>query len=131
LRRSGRPVLLLAGPGEDAVTHAVRDLVPGLPILPPCGVGTLAAVVARLGAVIGNDSGPMHLAAAFGVPTFAWFGPTHPDTWTAPEPRHAVWRSSVPCRACDRTACPHWNCLPELVPERAAELVGEHLRLHG
>jgi ADP-heptose:LPS heptosyltransferase len=131
LRREGRPVLLLAGPGEDAVTRAVCERLPDLPVLPPCGVGTLAAVVARLGAVIGNDSGPMHIAAAFGVPTFAWFGPTHPDTWTAPAPRHAVWRSSVPCRACDRTVCAHWNCLPELAPERAAELVGEHLRRHG
>jgi ADP-heptose:LPS heptosyltransferase len=131
LRRAGRTLLLIAGPGEESVTNTLTALVPGLPVLPPCGVGALAAVVARLGAVVGNDSGPRHLAAAFGVTTYAWFGPTHPDTWTAPDPRHGVWHTSVPCRACDRTACPHWNCLPELEPAHAAERVLEHLARHG
>ena len=100
-------------------------------MLPPCDVSVLAAVVSRLGAVVGNDSGPLHLAAAFARPTFAWFGPTHPDTWVAPHPRHGVWHTSVPCRACDRTACPHWNCLPELEPHPAAERVLAHLAAHG
>ena len=52
--------------------------------LPPCGVGELMAVIERLAAVVGTDSGPKHLAAALGVPTFTWYGPTHPDTWSPP-----------------------------------------------
>lgn len=131
LLAAGREVLLLSGPGEEPIRDAVLGLAPGVAALPACGVGTLAAVVAVLGAVVGTDSGPRHLAAACGVPSFAWFGPTHPDTWTAPEPRHGAWQSSLPCRACDRTACPHWSCLPGLGPARAAELVLAHLETHG
>lgn len=39
----------------------------------------LMALLARARLVIGNDSGPLHLAAALGTPTLALFGPTAPD----------------------------------------------------
>jgi ADP-heptose:LPS heptosyltransferase len=130
LRQAGREVLLLAGPGEERVTGLLTRLVPGLRVLPPCDVGALAGVIARLGGVVGTDSGPRHLAAALGVPTFAWFGPTHPDNWTPDGDEHGVWWTSLPCRGCGRTACPHWNCLPGLHPEGAAELALRHFERH-
>jgi lipopolysaccharide heptosyltransferase III len=128
---SDREVMLLAGPGEEHVTETLRLLAPGLAVLPPCDVPALAAVLERLGGVVGTDSGPRHLAAALGRPTFAWFGPTHPDNWTAPDPSQGVWWTDVPCRGCNRTVCPHWVCLPELHPDRAFELVQEHFERHG
>jgi ADP-heptose:LPS heptosyltransferase len=128
---AGRAVLLLCGPGEEQVASALRGLAPGTRVLPPCDVGVLAAVIERLGAVVGTDSGPRHLAAALGVPTFGWFGPTHPDTWNPPGERHAFWWTDLPCRGCDRTSCPHWTCLPSLDPAHAAGLVLEHLERHG
>lgn len=131
LLASGQDVLLLSGPGEERVVARMRAIVPGVRVLPPCGVATLAAAVGRLRAVVGTDSGPRHLAAAQGVPTFAWFGPTHPDTWNPPGEAHGFWRTDLPCRACDRTSCPHWNCLPSLAPQHAATLVLEHLERHG
>jgi len=39
----------------------------------------LIALLARARLVVGNDSGPLHLAAALGIPTLALFGPTDPD----------------------------------------------------
>ena len=131
LLSSGRPVLLVAGPGERGVTARLTALAPGLRVLPPCGVAAMVGVIASLGALVGTDSGPRHVAAAFGVPTFSWFGPTHPDTWNPPGDRHAYWRTSLPCRACDLTACPHWNCLPALAPDLASTLVLDHLSRHG
>jgi heptosyltransferase-2 len=128
---AGYEVLLIVGPGEDALARRVRDLAPGVLVLPPCGVGPLAAVIARLRAVAGTDSGPRHLAAAFDVPSFAWFGPTHPDTWNPAGERHGFWRTELPCRGCDRTRCPHWNCLPGLAPGHAAALVLAHVERHG
>ena len=127
LRAIGRPVLLLAGPGEERVTAALTDLAAPLPVLPPCDVAVLVAVIEHIGAVVGTDSGPRHVAAALGKPTFGWFGPTHPDTWTTPDPRHGTWWSPVPCRGCDRTACPHWNCMPMLTPDAAVAAVSAHL----
>ena len=102
-------------------------------VLPPCDVRGARAVIARLGGVVGTDSGPRHVAAALGVPTFAWFGPTHPDNWTPPGDRapRVVDRR---CRAAAATApsCPHWSCLPSLDPdapphERAADHFDRHV----
>ncbi len=130
LMSAGHGVLALTGPGEEALAARLVSLAPGVRVTPRCGVGALAAVIASLRAVVGTDSGPRHLAAAFGVPSFAWFGPTHPDTWNPPGPQHGYWRTPLPCRGCDRTACPHWNCLPGLAPETGARLVLDHLERH-
>jgi len=130
LMAAGLPVLLIAGPGEEHVTGSLTALAPGLQVLPPCGVATLVGVIARLRAVVGTDSGPRHIAAALAVPTFCWFGPTHPDTWASPGPGHGFWWTPLPCRGCDRTSCPHWCCLPTLSPDRAADLVLTHLERH-
>jgi len=128
---SGRALLALTGPGEDAVTRTLVELAPGTRVLPPCDVPALAAVIERLAGVVGTDSGPRHLAAALGRPTFAWFAPTHPDNWTPPgEPMHGTFWSPVPCRGCNRTACPHWVCLPTLHPDAAFALADAHFRAH-
>lgn len=130
LMRAGWEVLALVGPGEARVARVLERLSRGLRVLVPCDVATLAAVIARLAAVVGTDSGPRHLAAALEVPSFAWFGPTHPDTWNPPQPRHGFWRSDLPCRGCDRTECPHWNCMPALSAAHALERVSHHLEAH-
>jgi len=127
---AGWPVLLLGGPGEERLTEGLAELVPGARPLPACDVLGLAGVVERLAAVVGTDSGPRHLAAALGVPTYAWFGPTHPDNWNPPGERHGRWFAEVPCRGCDRTRCPHWICLPSLAPSIARDLVLQHLERH-
>ena len=130
LLAAGRAVLLISGPGEEALVRSLEHLAPGVRALPPCGVAALAAVIERLAALVGTDSGPRHLAAALGVPTFAWFGPTHPDNWNPPGAAHGRWFAEVPCRGCDRTQCPHWVCLPSLTPAHARGLVLDHLERH-
>jgi len=127
---AGRRLLAMCGPGEEDAASRLSRMAPGIATLPVCDVATLAALVARLGAVVGTDSGPRHLAAAFGVPTFTWFGPALPEIWTPPGEQHGYWFTALPCRGCNRTACPHWNCLPELSPTRAVELVLGHLDRH-
>lgn len=124
-------VLLLSGPGEESLAARLEALALGTETLPPCDVATLAAVIAGLTAVVGTDSGPRHLAAALGIPSFAWFGPTHPDTWSPPGAMHGAWWTELPCRGCDRTSCPHWNCMPGLASDDAAGLVLRHLEAHG
>ena len=131
LQSAGHPVLAIGGPGEEPALARLAALSPGTHTLRAPDVAALAGAIAPLSALVGTDSGPRHLAVAFGVPTYTWFGPAHPDAWTPADPRHQYWRTSLPCRACERTVCPHWNCLPALSPEEAADRVLAHLQRHG
>jgi len=62
----------------------------------PRTVAELFALVDRAGAFIGNDSGPGHLAAFCGVPTFTLFGPQLPE-WFAPLHPAAQVLEGKPC----------------------------------
>lgn len=68
------PVELETWPGEKA--DRVRRAGPTL-LAPP--LSALAGVLAGAAAMLGNDSGASHLAAAVGAPTIALFGPTSPQ----------------------------------------------------
>jgi len=67
----------------------------------PGTVAELLALVDKAGAFIGNDSGPGHLAAFCGVPTFTLFGPQLPE-WFAP--LHPV------AQVLEGKACPYKPC---------------------
>lgn len=67
----------------------------------PGNVTELLALVDRADAFIGNDSGPGHLAAMCGVPTFTLFGPQLPE-WFAPLHPASEWMEG---RACPYKPC--------------------------
>src|SRR5262249_42738187 len=60
----------------------------------------LMAVVKRCGVLLTNDTGPMHIAAAFGVPVVAIFGPTDWRTTSPYGAEHALLRHPVECAPC-------------------------------
>jgi ADP-heptose:LPS heptosyltransferase len=61
-----------------------------------------AALMKKCSLFISNDSGPMHMAAAVGVPTVAIFGPTNP-VWVKPwGVKHRIVRLGLPCSPCFR-----------------------------
>jgi ADP-heptose:LPS heptosyltransferase len=62
----------------------------------PRTVAELFALADRAGAFIGNDSGPGHLAAFCGVPTFTLFGPQVPE-WFAPLHTASEWLEGKAC----------------------------------
>jgi heptosyltransferase-2 len=70
-------------------------------------VPTLAGLLAHARALVGNDSGAMHLGASIGVPVTAVFGPTD-ERLTAPRAAaaHAVLMHQVWCRPCMLRECP-------------------------
>jgi heptosyltransferase-2 len=84
--------LLIEGPADAG---AARPLQSGAAAvarsLPP---RVLGAILARARAFLGNDSGISHLAAAWGAPTVALFGPTDPAVWSPVGPRVTTIRSA-------------------------------------
>ncbi len=95
--------VLIGGTADRALFDTVAGALPPTRVLRtgeiPLTVS--AAILARCHLFIGNDSGPMHLAAALGVPTVALFGPGSPRR-TAPRGRGPVIALSrdYPCSPC-------------------------------
>lgn len=85
----GLRVLINTGPGEEVVARAVAGACRGAGpiVLAEHGqtLASLKAILARARLLVTNDTGPRHLAAAFGTPTIALFGPTDPRWTTLPE----------------------------------------------
>ncbi|HEX6178908.1 MAG TPA: lipopolysaccharide heptosyltransferase I [Thermoanaerobaculia bacterium] len=61
------------GPGEEDLATAI-----GGDVAPPTNLRELAALLAGASLVVGADTGPLHLAAALGVPVVGLYGPTDP-----------------------------------------------------
>jgi len=66
------------GPGEEQLARDVERAANGIAIAMPATVGELIALCRCARICIGGDTGPVHLAAAVGVPVVALFGPTDP-----------------------------------------------------
>jgi heptosyltransferase-2 len=116
LRADGHEVLLLTSPGERDQAQAIAAACNGVPIFGESGdVLELAAAISHCSAVITNDSGPLHLAAALAVPTVSIFGPTDPQRTVIPGASHVV-RASVSCQPCYARECPlgHHRCMRDI-----------------
>lgn len=88
----------------------------------------LTGVLALCSAVVSNDSGAMHLAAALSVPVVALFGPTD-DRVTAPvADRARVLTSAAWCRPCLLRECPlDHRCMKGIAADAVARAAGEML----
>lgn len=75
--------LVIAGPGQERIATEVAKASRAHPrLLLRIGLAELTALVGSFGCVfVGNDSGPMHIAAALGCPIVAVFGSSNPDVW--------------------------------------------------
>ena len=99
-------------------------------------VRELMALLSRSSFLVTNDSGPMHIAAALGVPLVAIFGPTdwrRTSPWTS---LAKVVRVEVDCSPCkDRTCDRGHECMlgvtPDMVVDAARQLLPEGLRSGG
>jgi ADP-heptose:LPS heptosyltransferase len=64
-----------------------------------------AAIVKRCDLFVGNDNGPMHMAAALGVPVVALFGPSDPREWGPRGEKVQVLYKRLDCRRCFHPTC--------------------------
>ena len=79
----------------------------------------LADLIGRSRLMITNDSGPMHIAAAMGVPTVSIFGPTDPGLTGPYGPNHSVVSSKVECVGCGKRQCPSkLECLHSITADQ-------------
>ena len=129
---------VLVGSTEDFdIAERIQSQV-DFPLLMAAGktnLSELIALIARGRALVTNDSGPMHIASAVGVPVVAIFGSTVPEFGFAPfravsEVVQVSYDLSCrPCHPHGRKSCPrkHFRCMSEIEP--ASVMAALNMRL--
>ena len=125
-------IVVCGGPGEESLVQetvqalAAADLPASVAqgrVLSPrlSGIGELAALIAEADLLIGNNSGPVHLAAAVGTPVVDLYALTNPQHTPWQVPSRVLFRD-VPCRFCQKSLCPegHHRCLSGVSPREVA-----------
>ena len=108
---------------EGDLAARVAQLAPGaVDLSGKLDLPGLGGFIARCAAFVANDSGPMHMARALGVPTLALFGSTDPSMFDFRG--HEMLFAGVACAPCSffgRRRCPrgHFRCMLDLTEERA------------
>jgi heptosyltransferase III len=98
-KRDLLPVLIGSTPDLAAAEHVARlSHEPPFNLVNRLAIGPLIALLQRCRLFIGNDSGPMHLAAAAGAPIIALFGPTSPNRWAPLTDKAVILQGTEPLR---------------------------------
>lgn len=86
----------------------------------------LVGLISQASLFVSNDTGPMHMANALGVPVVAIFGPTDPAV-TGPFQKPSVClKKEVPCWPCSYRKCPYdHRCLAGIDPEEVFQVSQE------
>ena len=112
-------VVFIGGPGElertseiiSLLSHQTYNLVGIL------SLGELMALFESSSLFLGNDSGPMHLAAAMGTPVVAMFGYADETRWGPRCEKSIVLRGQERCQDCSRKECQDPKCINTLSPD--------------
>jgi ADP-heptose:LPS heptosyltransferase len=78
----GLDPVILCGPSDDAAPFRDFEIV-------RASLSDVKAVIRSASLFIGNDSGPAHIASAFGVPLVVLYGPSDPVVWAPWKPTAA------------------------------------------
>jgi heptosyltransferase-2 len=101
-------IVIFGGPGETDIAAGIEAHLAGQCI--NCAGKTdlreLMALIKRCSFFISNDSGPMHIAAALGVPLVAIFGSTDHATTSPYTDKAVIVRKDVACAPCKLRECP-------------------------
>ena len=135
LERFGLQLIITAGPEEADVAADLQTAVKANKVLNLAqhnlSIGQLKALIRRSRLMIGNDTGPRHIAAAFSVPVVTIFGSTDP-AWTETFfDGQRIVRAKVSCGPCQKKICKKESlrCMdlitPQMVLAQAVDLL-EH-----
>lgn len=116
----GAACLVVSGPGEEALAERIARLTPDALLPGPLDVRGLMGILALADLFVGNNSGPLHMAAALGVPTLSVMGPSDPRRFAPRGVSDSVLRLALACSPCQRGRCWHHTCLSGITPSQVA-----------
>jgi heptosyltransferase-2 len=125
--QTGCAWILVGGPGDVSINSeiqfGIKKVNSAIPVLDLAGrtsLRQLACVLKQCRTVLSNDSGPMHLAAALGIPVVALFGSTSKELTEPGYPaqegaKHELLWAGAPCSPCFLRECPiDFRCMTAL-----------------
>jgi predicted lipopolysaccharide heptosyltransferase III len=123
----GLKVVLLGGDQEQGIAKAILDQVEigCRSLVGRLGLLELAALLRQATLFVGNDNGPMHIAAAMGTPVVGLFGPADPRVWGPAGQGHATIYKGIDCRPCFPSGCRRGeeNCMRLITLDEVLPLV--------
>lgn len=126
LTKKGYEVVLVGGPSEAAQFNpegwpTVHNL------LGRYGLAGTAGILAKCSLFVGNDSGPAHMAAAVGIPTYVIFGATRVSKNRPDGANVTVIEKGLSCSPCQYSprweSCDRWRCVDEITPQEILRVI--------
>jgi heptosyltransferase-2 len=127
-------IVIFGGPSEvDIANDIERELEKAnisnyQNIAGKTSIKELSQKIGGLDLFITGDSGPMHVAAAYKVPTIAIFGPTkEKETSQWHNPHAMIVKKEMDCAPCMKRVCPlkHHDCMKLIVAHDVIEIINK------
>jgi ADP-heptose:LPS heptosyltransferase len=131
LQGTGYTIVLTCGPGEESVAAEVAQGIPSAVILLGLTIPELGELIRGARLYVGNDSGPMHLAAAVGTPVLALWGSSDSNRWHPWGVEHRVVQNPFECNPCPGYRCLVADtplCIESVSVEQAIRAAGDLLK---
>lgn len=125
-------IIIFGGPNEITMAKEIEDNLVKYNVknyINIAGKTTIQELCAKIGGCslfITNDSGPMHIAAAYQVPTVTIFGPTkHEETSQWMNEKSSIVRHNMECSPCMKRECPlkHHECMTSITAQEVIESI--------
>ena len=128
----GYDIIIFGGPNEKDIAKEIEEnlhIKNFINLAGKTSVKELIEKIAGLSLLITNDSGPMHIAAAYQVPTIALFGPTnHKETSQWSNPNGYIISKYLDCAPCMKRECPlkHHKCMKDITAKDVISMIKAH-----
>ena len=113
-------VIIVGGPDDVEAGESVMHLSGGLArnLAGRTSLRETIWLMRSAVAMVTNDTGPMHVASAIGIPTITWYGAANEDEIAPPSPHTTILNARVPCSPCVKETCANGLiCLKGITPE--------------
>lgn len=128
-------ILIVWGPDDESqADEIIKTLLDNRIIKAPfTDITRMGALMKRCNIVIANDSGPMHLAVALGLPVLSMHGPTNPH-FQGPYGEKNQWvrLDELDCISCNLLECPkNKECFNDLPVQRIMDKISIIMKNYG